>query len=340
VPKGGEKLVSGEKYLLKWNTIGFKPSDTVQIEIWDSRRNCPVGDPGCLRGGDILVSNITNTGSYIWNANLSKMAGYYGSTTEPVYRFRITVGQVPSTEQSKVGSAWSQPFSIIPAKQTQTTQAIPFLSSISPSSARYGDTVTLYGSNLSNIVTNQLSIRNSSGGEINPSIISKTSTSITFKLPNIPYETYDVMVFDANDSNSLKLTVLSPTQTGVGAPSTSPSSSSYIAPAPTYTTPYITKTSPTIVKAGDTVTLEGVNFEGVDSSLVFIRNNTGGEINPEVTSISNTKITFKVPNISYGTYSVSLLGDKGDSNTVTITIGSTSGASAISVWGWLEKMFR
>lgn len=125
--------------------------------------------------------------------------------------------------------------------------------------------------------------------------------------------------------------------------SVSPSPSVYVSPTAspttTYTTPRINRISPSSGVAGTTVTIEGVNFEGVDAYTIFLRNNIGGEINPDNVVVTSTRITFKVPNITYGTYSVSLFGDKGDSNTVNFTITAPQ-TNTSSVFDWFLSFFN
>jgi hypothetical protein len=101
--------------------------------------------------------------------------------------------------------------------------------------------------------------------------------------------------------------------------SPSPSSSANYQTYPN--TPYINSISNSIVKRGDIVSIEGRNFQGVDGSSIFITSkDRKGQINPSLISVSPTNIKFQVPNIPNENYDLSLIGDKGESNTINLTV--------------------
>ncbi len=184
---------------------------------------------------------------------------------------------------------------------------------------------------------------------------SSDGKNIDFTIPNIFDDMYYVQVIDKKTgaSNMMELVITKPKATSINTVNMLPNSTTSVpiqpkvvptvttvaAPSTSYTTPHISRISPTPGVAGTIVTIEGVNFEGVDAYTIFFRNNTGGEINPDNVVVTSTRITFKVPNITYGTYSVSLFGDKGDSNTVNFTITAPQ-TNTSSVFDWFLSFFK
>lgn len=59
-PNGGEKLVIGNTYNIKWTTIGYDFNTSVQIGLRDVRY-----DPNLAEGEAVIVNTI-NTGIYTW----------------------------------------------------------------------------------------------------------------------------------------------------------------------------------------------------------------------------------------------------------------------------------
>ena len=59
-PHGGEKWITGNTYTIKWTTVGFPTSSSIQIGLRDTRY-----DPN-LGSGETTIVNTTNSGSYNW----------------------------------------------------------------------------------------------------------------------------------------------------------------------------------------------------------------------------------------------------------------------------------
>ncbi len=253
--------------------------------------------------------------------------------------------QIPSNLQGlynvvivTVGSGKSNPWTVV--VEPTTTQApatpvtppvaptrtpAPVINSVLPLGARAGDTVTLYGSNFTGVISDLISISDSRGS-ISPEVMySASASSVTFKMPNLPAGTYYVeLTANSGTSNRIVLNALQPTVQ--------------------ISTPYISSISPSSAKPNTLITLTGTNFEGVTSDLLFIENSSGSTY-LDVVSSSATSVTFRVPNIPAGTYKVYLFADKGESNWVDFTV--QSGVSTLqsivqtaTVFDWFISLFR
>lgn len=97
-----------------------------------------------------------------------------------------------------------------PAPTVISNDLVPKIISISPTSGSFGNLVTITGLNFTGVVTDLLFITNATGS-ISPEIISKSSTSITFKLPNIPAGIYKIyLAADGGISNEVEFSVFMP----------------------------------------------------------------------------------------------------------------------------------
>ncbi len=97
-----------------------------------------------------------------------------------------------------------------PVPTVISNDLIPKIISISPTSGSFGNLVTITGLNFTGVVTDLLFITNATGS-ISPEIISKSSTSITFKLPNIPAGVYKIyLAADGGISNEVEFSVYMP----------------------------------------------------------------------------------------------------------------------------------
>jgi len=97
--------------------------------------------------------------------------------------------------------------------QSSAQLPTPFISSISPTSGKFGDIITLRGVNFEGVTSDLLFIQDTRG-VISPDIVSSSATSVTFKVPNIPTGGYKVWMFtDKGESNQVTFTVLSSVST-------------------------------------------------------------------------------------------------------------------------------
>jgi hypothetical protein len=199
----------------------------------------------------------------------------------------------------------------------------PKITGISKNVVEYNDIVKLTGVNFSGVRSELLYITDSNGS-ISPEILSTSPTSVDFKVPNIPAGRYDVyLTANGGTSNKVAMSVSISTQVD---------------------TPYISSINPNTGKFGDTVTLNGLNFQGVTSDLLFMDDATGS-ISPEILSSSATSVVFKVPNVPTGTYSIYLAADKGISNKVNFTVQSnisniSNTRQSATVFEWFMSLLQ
>ena len=165
----------------------------------------------------------------------------------------------------------------------------PYIQSLSPTSGPAGTVVTVYGSGFT--FSNTLLFN----GSVLP-VNSINGTTLSFTVPNLSAGTYSLYVQNSNGtSNQLSFSI----------------TSSY-----TYQTPVLQSLSPTSGPAGTTVTIQGSGFTA-SNTLVF--NGTSMTVN----STNGSTITFTVPNLSAGTYSLYVQNSNGISNTGLFTITQT-----------------
>jgi hypothetical protein len=234
-----------------------------------------------------------------------------------------------STIINTVSDTNSNTYTINP---NSTAKAI--INSISPINIKAGENMGVYGTGFDSIDKNRIFIRNNSGGEINPVTAAIQPTQIIFKVPNIAPGTYTLTLLgNSGDSNIVTFNILSsqintvtPTQT-----QTNPDTTTYTMDPNSTAKTIINSISPTIIKVGEVMLVRGSGFDSLDKNRIFIKNNSGGEINPSSVAIQPTQLAFLVPNIPPGTYTLTLLGNAGDSNTVTFTVIQTN-TSAIFDW--------
>jgi hypothetical protein len=176
----------------------------------------------------------------------------------------------------------------------------PYIDSISPSSARVGELVTIYGRNFNN--THPDVTINTDGMTRYIKHVSKSDTAITFLTPGfLPNVTHliGVMAKDGKEVAPVEFTIIPNVQTTIPAPAVSTTSITY---------------SLASVVVGETVTIYGQGFENVDQSRVLLSKGSG---ETTVTFISSTpnKIVFKVPSVPAGQYKLSVIGDRSTATT-------------------------
>jgi hypothetical protein len=254
-----------------------------------------------------------------------------GSSVSVMCNFKVV--KALSTIINTSGDENNTPYTINP---NSTAKSI--ITSISPTSLKAGENIGIYGTGFDSIDKNRIFIRNNVG-EINPSGAAVLPNRIVFKIPNIAPGTYTITLLgNAGDSNIVTFTIL-PSQTTNTAPvvqtqtqtNTDVNNTTYTIDPNSTAPAIITSISPTVVKTGEVIVLKGSGFDSIDKNRIFIRNNSGGEINPSSVAVQPTMIAFMVPNIAPGTYTLTLLGNAGDSNTVTFTVIQTN-TSAIFDW--------
>ncbi len=311
--------------------------------------------PGKLRSGEKLViagknflSDGVSTATELSDVILTNSSNVTVARATILSKSNTRVEiQIPSNLQGlynvvivTVGSGKSNPWTVVvePAIATPQTPVTPVtppvaptktpapvINSVLPLGAKAGDTVTLYGSNFTGVISDLISISDSRGS-ISPEVMySASASSVTFKMPNLPAGAYYVEL-TANSGTSNRI-VLNALQTTVQI-----------------STPYISSVSPSSAKPNTLITLTGTNFEGVTSDLLFIENSTGSRY-LDVVSSSATSVTFRVPNIPAGAYKVYLFADKGESNWVDFTVqGNVSALQSIvqtaTVFDWFISLFQ
>lgn len=166
-----------------------------------------------------------------------------------------------------------------------SSSAAPTVTSISPNSAKVGDTVTVYGSNFDQNTFLYFDIN--TAATITPTVVS--SSALGFVVPQLALGNHGLYVNEKASSFSAGVpamfTVIAPPQ------------------APT-----ITSISPNSGKVGDTMNVTGLNFNGGNTYLVI----DGGVVYPTTTFISGTSMSFVVPAITIGTHALAV-SEKGGS---------------------------
>ncbi|MBP9847576.1 MAG: hypothetical protein KBD43_16080 [Saprospiraceae bacterium] len=116
-----------------WSSTFFKPTDTVKIELWDTRSDCPLEDPTCKRGRGVIANNAFNSGQFAWQIKLDSDSNFYGSTTEKVYKIRITINNSDGISMT----VFTEPFAIL--------QKAPLIQGFSPETIKSGEKLSVFG---------------------------------------------------------------------------------------------------------------------------------------------------------------------------------------------------
>ena len=112
------------------------------------------------------------------------------------------------------GSSNKVAFTVLPPLAQQPVT--PYISSVSPVSAKANALVTVTGTNFQG-VTSDLIFLESSVGSISPEIVSSSATSIVFKVPYVTAGTYKLYIFaDGGASNEVNFTIESGMAIGQG----------------------------------------------------------------------------------------------------------------------------
>lgn len=226
----------------------------------------------------------------------------------------------------------------------------PRIESVQPSNyVKSGDTVTLLGTRFSGVDAGRVYLRINNGIKIPVIFITSSLNKVVFNMPDISPGTYSVTVIgDSGTSNSVDLIVntntpldiktTSPVAPLVGATTnTVPVATS---PSPEPTTPRIDSILPSnSVKVGDTITLVGARFSGVDAGKVFLGIGNLEKIPVIFITSDENRVVFNVPNVTPGTYRVTVLNNSGLSNAMDLVIGSGNTNSASVLSGLLDKFF-
>lgn len=356
-------IVSGQQVKLGY----VIPSSANSIVLTLS---CPIGVSITNGGGNICGIPIK------WNSPLPTASLMNAINTTSVVQ-KVSAGLLVSYPDGSMAPTSadfyvqpSQPKTVPTPTPTQTPTTInTSIYSINPPSAKVGDTITIIGQGFEGVDASRVYLRNG-GGEISPIFITSTPNKVVFNVPGIPAATYTVTVVGSNgtDSKNLVVNSASTAPVPVVTPVTTPTPTTTVIPtnSPTPTaspvSPTITPTSPSptptgtpstsmnpridsiqpsnILKVGDTVTLNGVGFSGVDPSRLFLVTNNGLRVPVIFITSNENKVVFNIPNIISGSYSVIILGNSGNSNTVPITVTSLNGAVSISFFDWLASFFR
>ena len=249
-PNGGEVWTVGSTQTIRWNPGSYK-IDNVGISIFDY--NAPVHQYS-------VVGTIPNSGSYNWTIpNTINGVPLSGN------KYKIEVGDGAMTyDQSDLS------FSI-----AVTTSSTPSIFSISPTSVRVGDTVTIYGSNL-------------------------YGNGVVFDGANLSAYTTTYSYPDAS-GNSMTFTVPSTASVGSHTIQVEQRIVGGLSNAVTLNVvaiPNISYISPTSLKAGDMMTVYGSNLYG---NVFSIDGNYG--ILPSSQDSAGTSVSFVVPwNTSVGSH--------------------------------------
>lgn len=144
------------------------------------------------------------------------------------------------------------------------------------------------------------------------------------------------------DANTGSISNTSSTQVKVQASAISSVSSTLpaVPPATTVQIPSITSIYPTTSRVGNDVTLTGKGFDLVNSYDIYLENSKGAAINPIVKYKRADSMMFTIPPMPAGIYKLYMVGRDGNSNSVNITITSTSGASVFNALNWMTSIFK
>jgi len=210
-PNGGETLVSGQTYNITWRQYGL------------GNINIAASDP--VTGGKYYIATVpaSNTG-YAWTVgNYTWVLNAIANTpTLPLgnnWQIEIYTGTNP--DNVAVPHDYSNStFSIV----APTTTIQSSITSISPSSAPSGATVTVYGNNFAYTNTGAGTSVLLNGQHISPNYVN--NTSLTFIVPaNISAGTYNLSVSTSltpSGTNSLPFTITSSNTTQPSITVTSP----------------------------------------------------------------------------------------------------------------------
>lgn len=85
-PNGGERVVAGQSYTIRWNTNGYPSNEPVHLTIGDQRYSTETGPYP-----ELSIVRTTNSGSYTWRVPTS-MANVNYDTTTPNHKIKIYLG--------------------------------------------------------------------------------------------------------------------------------------------------------------------------------------------------------------------------------------------------------
>ncbi|MCX6795335.1 MAG: hypothetical protein NT165_01200 [Candidatus Falkowbacteria bacterium] len=117
-PNGGERILAGSTYEIKWDPNLLPNMESVIISISADFMQCPTGEMGC--SATSRIANAQNTGSYLWDTskNLSSNTVPSAGGIAPWSSYKIYV----SANASNIGS--KETFSIILPELASLSESI------------------------------------------------------------------------------------------------------------------------------------------------------------------------------------------------------------------------
>ncbi|MCL5782083.1 MAG: hypothetical protein M1459_01855 [Patescibacteria group bacterium] len=121
-----------------WRTEYFRPDDIITIELWDTRNKCGDLSEDCQYGWD-NVATTSNSGNYQWQAGFSEKSGYFGTTSDKVYKLRLVAHGSSTTDSNAIAETWSDQFAILEQVPSIDISHIP------NTSPKPGDDFVIFG---------------------------------------------------------------------------------------------------------------------------------------------------------------------------------------------------
>jgi peptidoglycan hydrolase-like protein with peptidoglycan-binding domain len=234
--------------------------------------------------------------------------------------YALTINNNLGTTSSTPVAFWIDTTPIIPVLPPMTTLDTPTITSIAPSSAKAGSSITVRGSNFNTSTMNLLVFKNLSiGNSVTASSIASDKNTLTVNVPsNLSAGQYEVFLGNGSSnlsSNTYRFTVEAPSNTTTVWPVN------------------IALISPSHAKVGDQVTVTGLDFNVNANNTVSLTGTlNGGSASIPVKTSSPVQITFTVPSLPVGEYVMRINNNKGvgDSNFVAFWVEPTSTAGTQS----------
>jgi hypothetical protein len=290
---GGQTISAGGTYTVAWTSSGV---NNVNLSLCTSAGSCSP-----LTGASIGVP--ASQGSFSWYADP-------GNLLFPGQNFRIEV-----TDAASGVSAYSGYFNVSGgvSTQTNTTPVVPTITSISPSTAKVGDTVTIYGSNLygDTVVFDGTELSTSMTNYGSPDT---TGNSLTFTVPA------SALI----GSNTIKIE-----QRIVGGLS-NPVTLNVVAPQAQPQPPKVTSINPSQGTVNTMVTISGAGLNGATDVDFYNPNN---QIQVDITgqnlavSADGSSLSFTLSGgfggmVAAGAYQVKVVTPAGTSNGVSFSFAA------------------
>lgn len=219
-PNGGEKIIAGQRYQIRYKTSGISSEQHMVIALANinSDEIARVGEKNITQGVNVTVPpnnanaryiqsnfsgfpDVTNTGVYYWQvpSNIPTGSNYYLYIGEGV--------KMGATDFS------DHAFSIVSNSSSSSSSSQPFITVLSPNSG-VADGKTIIEMKGSGFIPNSTVIfrspSNPNGFSIDARSVSNDGKTLTFFLPDGSPGTYSVTVSNLNgtaDSNSVPFTI-------------------------------------------------------------------------------------------------------------------------------------